>query len=178
MRDHTCCFTGHRDIPAGEEAAVRAKVREQALFLLAEGYNTFLVGGAVGFDMLAAEVLLDLREKEGKKLSLVSVLPFWRWRDKWPEWAKEREDEILEKCDEISFSRLKNSRQCYLDRDRKMVDRSSMCIAYCKKYGGGTAYTVRYAFKQGIRVVNIADWDPEQLMKKVAEKAELKMRVQ
>ena len=57
MRQHRCCFTGHRDIPAQEEATVRSKIRKQVLDLLEKGYNTFLVGGARGFDMLAALLL-------------------------------------------------------------------------------------------------------------------------
>jgi len=171
MREKTCCFTGHRNIPKGEEAAVRARVREEALRQMERGIDTFLVGGAVGFDMLAAETLLELREREGKSLRLISVLPFQGWRDKWGSAEKDREDRILEKSDEISFSRLKNCRQCYLDRDRKMVDGSCVCIAYCSRFGGGTAYTVRYAMKQGVEVINIADWDAEQLMKGAAKKA-------
>ena len=171
MREKTCCFTGHRNIPKGEEAAVRARIREETLIQMARGVDTFLVGGAIGFDMLAAEVLLEMRETEGKALRLVSVLPFQGWRDRWGSAEKDREDRILEKSDEISFSRLKNSRQCYLDRDRKMVDSSCACIAYCSRFGGGTAYTVRYAMKQGVEVINIADWDIKQLVKETAKKA-------
>lgn len=159
MKETTCCFTGHRNIPRGELPLVVSRVREQALRLLDLGYDTFLVGGAIGFDMLAAEVLLDLREKEGRALRLVSVLPFQNWRDRWNDADKEREDRILEKSDEISFSRLKITRQCYLDRDRKMVDASSVCVAYCTRHSGGTAYTVRYALKQGVRAINTADWE-------------------
>ena len=175
MREKTCCFTGHRNIPKGEEAAVRARVREEVLLQMERGVDSFLVGGAVGFDMLAAEVLLALREREGKAFRLVSVLPFQGWRDRWGTAEKDREDRILEKSDEISFSRLNNSRRCYLDRDRKMVDSSCVCIAYCSRFGGGTAYTVRYAMKQGVDVINIADWDVEQLMKEVAKKARIVM---
>ena len=32
-----------------------------------------------------------------------------------------------------------------LKRNRYMVHHSSVCIAYCTKDAGGTAYTVRYA---------------------------------
>ena len=60
MREKTCCFTGHRNIPRGEEAAVRARVREEALRQMARGIDTFLVGGAVGFDMFVTEYLLSL----------------------------------------------------------------------------------------------------------------------
>lgn len=163
MKKDTCCFTGHRKIRKGDEAAIRTKIRAQVLPLLDRGVTTFMVGGAVGFDMLAAETLLDLREKEGKELRLVSALPFLQWREGWPLEAVEREDRILEKSDEILISARGYSRQSYLHRDRRMVDASAVCIAYCNRRGGGTAYTVRYALRQGVPVVNIADWDIGQL---------------
>ena len=48
------------------------------------------------------------------------------------------------------------SREAYLERDRHLVDGSSICLAYCTRDTGGTAYTVRYARKQGLEVVNMA----------------------
>lgn len=171
MKKETCCFTGHRDIPVHEEAAVRSKLRKQVLELLEKGYNTFLVGGARGFDMLAAEVLLDLREKEGKALRLSSVLPYPEWRERWPEESFAREERILKASDHVSFSKERISRRAYLDRDRKMVDESSLCIAWCTRRSGGTAYTIRYALKNGIRVMNLADWDIRKLTEEVEKKA-------
>ena len=162
--EHTCCFTGHRNIRKGEEETLRAKLREQVLRLLDSGVTTFLIGGAMGFDMLAAEVLLDQREKEGKALRLVSVLPFPQWREKWGEAEKNREDRILEKSDEILFSMNEYQREAYLHRDRRMVDASAVCIACCSRKTGGTAYTVRYALKNGLQVINLADWNIAQLI--------------
>ena len=171
MKKETCCFTGHRDIPAQEEAAVRSRLRKQIPDLLEKGYNTFLVGGARGFDMLAAEVLLELREKEGKDLRLFSVLPFPEWREFWPDESFAREERILKASDSVSFSKQKINRRAYLDRDRKMVDESSLCIAWCTRRSGGTAYTIRYALKNGIRVINLADWDIGKLTDGVEKKA-------
>ena len=165
MKENICCFTGHRNIPAEDGENVKTKLKEQILALLEEGNRTFLVGGAMGFDMLAAEALVDLREKEGKEFRLVSVLPFPDWREGWPAEEYAREEAILKNCDEFSFSGEKCDRKLYLDRDRKMVDASSVCVAWCSRRSGGTAYTVRYALKQGVQVVNLADWDVELLRK-------------
>lgn len=164
MKANTCCFTGHRNIRKEDEDMIRFKIREQVLIQLENGISTFMVGGAVGFDMLAAEVLLDLREKEGKELRLISVLPYLEWRERWPEEEKDREDRILERSDEITFMDGQIIRRTYLDRDRKMVDHSSVCIAYCTRRNGGTAYTVRYALKNGLQVINLADWNIAQLI--------------
>ena len=45
-----------------------------------------------------------------------------------------------------------------------MVDSSAVCIAYCTRKTGGTAYTVRYALKKGLQVINLADWNIAQLL--------------
>ena len=164
MKANTCCFTGHRNIRKEDENMVKAKIREQVLIQMENGISTFMVGGAVGFDMLAAEVLLDLREKEGKEIRLVSALPYLAWREKWPEEEKDREDRILEKSDEILVSADEYSRHSYLDRDRRMVDSSAVCIAYCARKSGGTAYTVRYAMRKGLQIINLADWNIAQLI--------------
>lgn len=167
MSANTCCFTGHRNIRREDEIIIREKLRKQIIKELDYGVTTFLVGGAIGFDMLAAEVLLDLRDKEGKNFHLVSVLPYPEWRSKWAEEDKIREDRILVRSDEVIFSKVKNRRRSYLDRDRIMVDRSSACISWCTRETGGTAYTIRYAMKQGVRVKNLADWDVLKLMERM-----------
>ena len=138
----TCCFTGHRDLPRYEEQKVLTRVRYLLNPLLDRGVRYFGVGGAMGFDMLAAEYLLNLRDNGGKKISIISVLPFPSWRNDWPE---------------------AEGPGVYLLRDRKLVDGSAYCISYCHRTTGGTAYTVRYAMKKGIPVYNASSWDLRQL---------------
>lgn len=163
MKAETCCFTGHRNVGKNGSAAIRAEIRKHVLEKLNQGFTTFLVGGAMGFDMLCAEVLVDLREKEGKNLRLVSVLPFPDWRESWPREEYDREERILNASDEIRYSAEEHSRNAYLDRDRSMVDESGACLAWCTRKAGGTAYTIRYAMKQGIHVTNLAGWNLSQL---------------
>ncbi len=71
MRDfkpETCCFTGHRDIPVYEERKILARVRWLLFPLLNRNVGYFGVGGSVGFDRIAAEYLLDQRDREGKRI--------------------------------------------------------------------------------------------------------------
>ena len=55
-----CIFTGHREIPAHTEPLRDALLRH-ITSLYADGCTDFLCGGAKGFDLLAAEALLELR---------------------------------------------------------------------------------------------------------------------
>lgn len=161
-----CCFTGHRNIRKNEEIEIRNKVMKQILSLIDQGVDIFYVGGAIGFDMLAAEALLDLRDKENAKIKIISVLPFPEWREGWAENEKMRQDSIMEKSNEILYVNKEGSREAYLSRDRKMVDESDYCIAYCTRRSGGTAYTIRYAMKKDLQVFNMADWDISLLRNK------------
>ena len=62
LRKKTCCFTGHRTIPADELLAVVRRT-EQTIRLLVEkqGVRDFGVGGAIGYDTEAAELLFRLK---------------------------------------------------------------------------------------------------------------------
>ena len=37
-----------------------------------------------------------------------------------------------------------------------MVDNSSVCVCYLNRESGGTAYTVDYARKNGLEIINLA----------------------
>ena len=159
----TCCFTRHRDIPKCDEQKILTRVHYLLQPLLDKGVRYFGVGGAVGFDMIVAEYLLDLRDRQGKKIKIISVLPFPDWREKWNEIDICRQDEIMNRSDKVTFVRDTYCKDVYLIRDRKMVDESGYCISYCNRRTGGTAYTVRYAMKKGLQVFNASSWDLSQL---------------
>ena len=159
----TCCFTGHQDIPRWEEQKVLTRVRYLLRPLLAGGVRYFGVGGAVGFDMIVAEYMLDLRDRDQSRIKIISVLPFPEWREKWTDEQKRRQDEIMRRSDKVTFVRDAWCKDVYLIRDRKLVDESAYCISYCNRRTGGTAYTVRYAMKKGVPVYNASSWDINQL---------------
>ena len=48
------------------------------------------------------------------------------------------------------------TRGCMFERNRYMADHSDICVCYCTSGEGGTAYTVRYAEKKEIPIVNLA----------------------
>ena len=63
MRRQTVCFTGHRQIPLERDRAVRIAVEEAVRDLVMQGYDTFLTGGALGFDTLAQLTVIRLRRE-------------------------------------------------------------------------------------------------------------------
>lgn len=74
MKNKTCCFTGHRQIPVEDLPALSAKLREAVISYIEKGYTFFGAGGALGFDTLAAQEILSLK-KQFPHIKLILVLP-------------------------------------------------------------------------------------------------------
>ena len=151
-----CCFTGHRDLPKGEAERLTEKAKALILQLIQEGVTEFRVGGAVGFDMIMAELLLRLRDEEKQEIQIISVIPFPSWRVKWSSEEIRRQNMILEKSDEVIFVRQHYCQGIYMIRNRALADGAQVCVAYCNRPKGGTAWTVRYAKQNGLRTYNLA----------------------
>ena len=62
MKNQTCCFTGHRKIPLDQLESVTQRLRDAVIASIKDGYLYFGAGGALGFDTLAAQTVLDLKK--------------------------------------------------------------------------------------------------------------------
>ena len=164
--EQTCCLTGHRVIPPGEEKKIMVRARYIILRLIREkNVRFFGVGGAVGFDMLAAEYLLDLKAHREHQLRIISVLPYpaWRETEDWTDALRLREEHILRACDKVVYVRQEYEKNVFLLRDRKLVDGSAYCVSYCNRPHTGTAYTVKYALDHGVKVFNASSFNLQDL---------------
>ena len=155
MKTQTCCFTGHRNIPVSECAAIQKRLDSEIRSLINQGFCDFIAGGALGFDTMAALSVLSLKA-EFPKTRLILALPC---RDQAKHWGKEDKkiyDQIHEKADEVVYSSDAYYPGCMWKRNRYMADRSAFCVCWLTEAKGGTAYTVRYATQKGVPVVNLA----------------------
>lgn len=158
LRHKTCCFTGHRYIPETDEGALGALIAEEAGLLYKLGFDTFLTGGALGFDTLAARELLRMKKYGGfPNLKLVLVLPYLGQESRWPQNARMMYEYIKRRADDVIYTGDVYADGLLLRRDRYMVEHSSHCVAYLQgdRTRGGTAYTVRYARQKGLGVTNL-----------------------
>ncbi len=150
----TCCFTGHRVISKSNSAALKEKLNKELRELIDSGISTFIAGGALGFDTLAAITVLKLRE-EFPEINLLLALPCKTQTTNWTRTQKKAYNDILAKADYTIFISENYTPECMRKRNRFMVDNSSAVIAYLNRPYGGTAYTVGYAFDQGKEIINI-----------------------
>lgn len=157
MSNIACCFTGHRIIPAAEKEIIKEKLRKRLEELVKEkGVTLFIAGGALGFDTLAALEVLSLRERY-PDVKLRLAIPCDEQTKGWRMGEVELYRKIMEKADEVVYTSHAYTSGCMHLRNRYMVDNAEYCIAYMTKPSGGTAYTVKYAEKNGISVINLAD---------------------
>ena len=159
IKERCCCFTGHRILSDAEKEQLRVLLREEMERLIEEGFTTFLSGGALGFDTLAAQEVLRLRAERSEQIALVLVLPCLGQESRWPAQDVDLYHEILRSADEVIYTGDVYEPGCMFVRNRYLVNRSSACLCCLRENAtrGGTAYTVRYAKKQGIEIVNLAE---------------------
>jgi uncharacterized phage-like protein YoqJ len=135
-----CVFTGHRELGDNFSADV---LKREIIALLDEGVRIFYNGMAMGFDLLAAETLLSVKENyEGVKL--IACIPCYNQEKSFPAADKKRYAEILKRADEQVLLAEHYFQGCMQIRDKYMADRADVMIAYCHKEKGGAAFTVKY----------------------------------
>ncbi len=144
----TCALTGHRGLPADFDRAALAAALER---LIQGGCTRFLCGMAMGFDLTALECLVALRERYA--ITLVACIPHARQPERFPDAEKARYARLLPLCDEQVVLGDHYTDGCMQRRNRYMVDRADVVLAYCRKRSGGTAYTVGYAKRCGKPVI-------------------------
>ena len=151
-KKHTCCVTRHRDIPSNRVEVIWAKLRQEVLNAISEGYTHFISGFAAGTDLIFAEVVADLKDKNA--ITLEAAIPY-PGRLNTPDTTFHR---LIKECDMVKVHSALYSKSCYMVRNRYMVDSSALVIAvHDGRKTGGTAATIRYARKSEcvVREINL-----------------------
>ncbi len=150
-----CCFTGHRELSLRDSAEIENKLKAMLVHLIEdEGVTDFRAGGAIGFDTIAALTVLKLRESY-PQIKLHLILPC-KDQDKHYNAADRKLYEItLREADSVTYIKESYSPSVMHERNRALVDGSDVCVAFMTHLSGGTYYTVNYARKCGLEVINV-----------------------
>ncbi|MEG1548523.1 MAG: SLOG family protein [Clostridia bacterium] len=162
----TACFTGHRPkkLPWGadeQNAGCRVvKLRIMAAIYRAyeEGFTHFISGMAQGIDILAAELVVQLRQS-CPLMTLECALPYRNHADNWALDLRARHSGILAVADGVTVLAEEYSPACMAQRNRYMVSAADRLIAVYSGGSGGTANTIHMAEKQGLDIVIICPDD-------------------
>lgn len=160
----TVAFTGNRTITTSDDTVDRNLenvIRTELSFILEElyeeGKTCYLNGGAIGFDLLAAEEVLKLRVKH-PDVQLIIVVPFMGQELRYIPVDKLRYAEILQQADDkILIWEGGYNVIAYHKRNDFLVENSSEIIAYSNGIGHGAGSTVRKAEAKGVKLLNIFD---------------------
>ncbi len=128
IKAETACLTGHRprSLPWGyeesKESCKKFKEKCKEVFSGAIRYviNTFLTGMAEGFDMIGAEILIELR-KTHYHIKIVAVVPCLGQELKWKPQQQKRYHHILEQCDDKIILCKHYTANCMNERNLYML---------------------------------------------------------
>lgn len=149
------CFTGHRPETIGRsEFEIKELLRPVIIKSVNEGFRTFITGMARGFDLWAADIVLEYRESLSD-IHLVCALPMPNFEKKWNIREQNHYRDILAKADHAVLVSEHYSKACFQKRNIYMVDRAARVIAAYNGGVGGTYNTISYAKKKNVEVINI-----------------------
>ena len=151
--ERSCCFTGHRIINAETQIKLRAVLPEIITDLISQGYNYFFCGCALGFDLICADVVLELSKEYPVKL--VAVIPCDNQSALWSDYNRLMYGRIIKEVHYAIKTGDRASPENMRIRNRYMVDHSELCVAFYERKKSGTAYTVNYALRNKKRVINV-----------------------
>lgn len=105
MKDKTACFTGHRDIPPLKRPGIKHRLEREIERSIQAGYLYFGAGGALGFDTLAAQTVLKLKERY-PDIKLILVLPCKTQTSGWKQTDIDEYERIKEAADKVVYASL------------------------------------------------------------------------
>lgn len=151
-KETTCCFTGHRILAADFNNDTVTRGIE---YLISQGVDTFICGGAMGFDTICAQAVLDAKRVH-PQIKLHIYAPCNDQSQRWSAKDRRTYDKILASADFVDIPPSPYFDGCMKIRNYKMVDDSAYCICYLSNPRSGTGQTHSYAKRSGLTIFNLA----------------------
>ena len=159
-------FSGHRpnrlpgqgDPTVPEMRTLTAVLQKEIIAAINRGMTAMLQGCMCGWDIICGEQVIEVK-KQYPHIRLVSVAPYsvrlFSKEDCWtPEWEN-RAREVCRQSD-ISISLAEHYRKgIYFERNRVLVNHSSLLIVYHDGGSGGTKFTIDRAKEKGLTIKNL-----------------------
>jgi len=136
-------------------------MQEQFTLLYEQGVRRFFVGGALGVDLWAGEILLQMQaQPEFDGIELIIAIPFEGHNTKWDVDSKNRLQFLIDHSTEtvVVGTATELPAVCYKRRNYHMVDRADYLLAVYDKdrsIRSGTGMTVNYAKSKRLHITLI-----------------------
>lgn len=156
-KSKTVCFSGHRQEKLPDNGDIWSLKMKTVLSMLyfaihqsiEDGYDTFIVGGARGIDLMAAEFVYQFIH-QGKNIRLIVAMPYPDFGKNYKGVDLYMRGNALAEAEKVIYVSDKYSSGSYSKRNRFMVKNSSRLIAVVSDMNSGTGQTIRYAEKAGL----------------------------
>lgn len=167
MACRICTITGHRPqrfkFKYNEHYKLCIKIKKaltaEIINFYNQGVRTFWIGGSIGVDTWAAEIIIELKKQKGyEDMRLCVALPFFDFKEHYDVRQQTRLRDILSACDEQIITSEAASERAYRIRNEYMVNQSDCVLAVYdnnRAIRSGTGMTVNYAHKKGIPIILI-----------------------
>ena len=150
LRQHGCCFTGHRPEKCSRDAEeIRTELGQEINLAIESGFTTFITGMARGTDLWAGQIVME-RKAQNPNLHLICAIPYPGFEKKWSEQWRSLYQQVLDASDYTKYFFKKFSYASFQVRNEWMVDHAARVIAVYNGTGGGTRNTIEYARAQGV----------------------------
>lgn len=157
---NSVCFTGHRTIYGTAEISKKLTgVLEK--WICTRGITDFYAGGAVGWDTLAANAVIRLREEYPQiKFHLVLPCSNEEQTSRWTEPQRREFYRILRLADSVEYISDRYYNGCMKQRNIRLVEHAEKgCFCYWDPsiFSSGTGQTVRLAMKKNLEIINFRE---------------------
>ena len=149
-----CSFTGHRSIEPRHLRRLPDMINRALGYVYDRGCREFCIGGAVGFDTVAAQQILLFRMTH-RDVILTLLLPCLDQTERWSERQKEMYEHLLGSADNVRYVSETYTSTCMKRRNRLLVDSCDVLVAYVGRSYSGAAQTVRMAEQSGRQIFNL-----------------------
>ena len=150
----SCSFTGHRKIDPRHINALSDLLIRGISYVYDEGVRDFYIGGAIGFDTMAAKAVVLFRMTH-PDVRMHLVLPCLDQASRWSDRQREMYDYLLSVADTVEYIADSYYDGCMRDRNKRLVDLADCLIAYVGRNDGGSAQTKRFAERGGKTIYNL-----------------------
>lgn len=143
-------FTGHRSYDHSADETLRNTIT--SLYNL--GARRFRVGMAEGFDMIAAEMILELMS-EDSNIAIEAYIPWQEFDSHFSKSEASRFYNIVKHCDAVYYAAKEYNKGVYHKRNDMLIEGADYLIAWWDGSSSGTGYTVKRAKQQHLKIINL-----------------------
>ena len=135
LKKHTCCFTGHRDMPSDRKSDIRSQLKAAVERAIQNGYRFFGAGGALEFDTMAAQTVVKFK-RQYPHIRLILMLPCRTQADGWKKIDVDEYERIKSLADEVIYTAEEYKKGLYA-QEKSLSGRSLQFVylLYDKKIG-------------------------------------------